>query len=153
MMWNTIMHAHTFASKAELLKKDLLKKTQEATDHFYRLNQVEARRIKLLDKLNVARKIEKKDEATARASAKKAAKAQKELVEALATKDAEIKAIDEKVYAEGQDDACNQGYYPNWVIVLKKLYVPGNSSLRDLGQLDKKKKKKELTLLPLGPSL
>lgn len=111
MMQNSIMsmqHAHAIVYKAELMKKDLLKKTQEATDYLHRLNQVETARAELLDRCNLARRAEQKAEAEAKASVEKAAKAETALVEAFASKDAEIKIADEKVYAEGQADVKEQ---------------------------------------------
>ncbi|GMQ10388.1 hypothetical protein CsSME_00053406 [Camellia sinensis var. sinensis] len=116
----TMQYALAFAYKAELMKKDLVKKTQEATHTLQQLIKVEAARIRLLDKFNVARRSEQWVEAMAKAAEERAAKAENDLAEALATKDAEIKAADEKAYAEGQAD---------------KLFVSKDSPIRDFGQL------------------
>ena len=61
--------------------------------------------------------------------------AEKELQEALATKEAEIKDADEKAYAQGMADvtdtyeqqvkeACNKGVTLGWMSLLKNLNVP-----------------------------
>ena len=82
------------------------------------------------------------------------AEAQKELQHALATKEAKIKAADEKTYAEGAADvkedykkqvkqACNKGFTLGWMAALKKLDVPEDSPLKNADDL----------LLPFPPTL
>ncbi|GMP87933.1 hypothetical protein CsSME_00040107 [Camellia sinensis var. sinensis] len=106
-----------------LMKRGLIKKTHEATSLLYQLNQVEAVRIRLLDKLNLATNGEQLAEAAANASGEKVSKARKKLAEALASKDAKNKATDEKACAEGQEE-------------VRKQYKKQDSPLRDLNQLN-----------------
>ncbi|GMQ10384.1 hypothetical protein CsSME_00053404 [Camellia sinensis var. sinensis] len=127
----TMQHAHAFAYKADLMKKDLIKKEQEATDTLQQLNEAEATRMRLLDKFNAARRGEQWTEATTKAAKKRATKVENDLAKALATKDTEIKATDEKAYAE----ACNRGYCLRWAMALEKLSDSKDSPLRDFGQL------------------
>ncbi|XP_028101366.1 uncharacterized protein LOC114300706 [Camellia sinensis] len=80
-------------------------------------------------------------EAEKREAEDKTSQAQKELQEALATKEAKIKDADEKAYAQGMADvteayeqqvkqACNRGFSLGWISLLKKLNVPEDSPLR-----------------------
>ncbi|XP_028055281.1 uncharacterized protein LOC114259459 [Camellia sinensis] len=105
---------NSFPFKVELMKKDLVKKTQEATNLLSFLNQAEASNRNLMDKAKAVRttqgKVEAKEEETESAaeSAKAKAKAtevrvtevKEKLKEALDSKKAKIKAADEKAYAE-----------------------------------------------------
>ena len=81
------------------------------------------------------------------------AQAEKELQEALATKEAEIKDADEKAYAQGMTDimeayeiqvkqACNKGFTLGWMSLLKKLNVPEDSPFKNA----------DLIPLPLPPA-
>ncbi|THG23559.1 hypothetical protein TEA_015347 [Camellia sinensis var. sinensis] len=114
----------------------------------------------LIDRAEVAKKAQ--DEALVKADAaeaiakvletekneaqEKTAEAQAELQVALTTKDVEIKAADEKAYAEGAADvnedykkqvkqACNKGFTLGWMAALKKLAVPEDSPLKNAGDL------------------
>ncbi|XP_028104877.1 uncharacterized protein LOC114303898 [Camellia sinensis] len=76
----------------------------------------------------------------------KAIELEAKLQEALDSKDAEVKAADEKVFEEGQaavrdqykgqvNLACNRGYYLGWMAALNKIYVLMDSPLWDINQL------------------
>ncbi|XP_028087291.1 uncharacterized protein LOC114287992 [Camellia sinensis] len=109
-----IQHVHSFATKAEAFKEELVHKTKEVAGFLTSLNNVEAKMKLLLDQAKVAKQAqdqtEEKVEAVEavadvfRAEAKEfEAKISK--VEAnLATKAPKIKAADEKAYAKGQAD-------------------------------------------------
>lgn len=58
-----------------------------------------------------------------------------------------MNGVHEKAYSEGKANirdqyrkqvnlACNKGYYLEWMVALKKLYVPEDSPLGDTNQLD-----------------
>ncbi|XP_028069005.1 uncharacterized protein LOC114271592 [Camellia sinensis] len=94
------------------------------------------------EKFDSAEAIRKVAESQKRKAEEKIAPAQKELQEALATKEAEIRDADEKAYAQGMDDvteayekqvkeACNKGFTLGWMPLLKKLNVPEDSPLRN----------------------
>lgn len=81
------------------------------------------------------------------------AEARKELQDALAAKEAKIKAADERAYTEGAVDvkedykkqvrqACNKGFTLGWMAALKKLEVPEDSPL----------KKADVLSLPFPPT-
>lgn len=93
------------------------------------------------EKAESAEAIRKVSEAQKRETEEKMDQAQKELQEALATKEAKIKDVDEKAYAQGMADvteaykrqvkqACNRGFSLGWISLLKKLEVPEDSPLR-----------------------
>lgn len=146
--------------KTEITRKELVRKTQEAANLLSSLNQAEANNRHLMDKAKAASAAQTEAEAktkeaivvaeaakaVAEATEVKAARVEEKLKEALESKEAEIKAADEKAYAEGQADvrdaykaqvnqACNQGYYLGWIATLNKLSVPADSPLRDINQL------------------
>ncbi|XP_028076669.1 uncharacterized protein LOC114278747 [Camellia sinensis] len=98
------------------------------------------------EKVDAAEAIVKVLTAEKKEAEEKMAEAQKELQDALATKEAEIKATDEKAYAEGMVDikedyrkqvkqACNRGFTLGWMAALKKLDVPKDSLLKNAGDL------------------
>ncbi|XP_028057547.1 uncharacterized protein LOC114261478 [Camellia sinensis] len=156
-----IQHVHSFAVKAESMKKELVKKTQDAAGFISSLKKAEAKIKGLLDKAKAARaaqgKVDERAQA-AKAMAKvvkdeakeaevKGTKAKAELKEALVTKEAELKVVDEKAYSEGQADvrdaykkqvnlACNRGYYLRWMATLKELSIPEDSPRRDTNRLN-----------------
>ncbi|XP_028099777.1 uncharacterized protein LOC114299268 [Camellia sinensis] len=125
------------------------KKAQdEAANSLKSLNRAEGKMMALMDQANAAKKAQ--DEAEEKVGATKAIlkvfeaekkeaeakmiKAQKELQDALATKEVEIKVTDEKAYTKGAADvkedykkqvrhACNKGYTLGWMVALKELAV------------------------------
>ncbi|XP_028118414.1 uncharacterized protein LOC114315986 [Camellia sinensis] len=106
------------------------------------------------EKAESAEAIRKVSESQRKESKEKTAQAEKELQEALATKEAEIKDADEKAYAQGMVDvteayeiqvkqACNKGFTHGWMSLLKKLNVPEDSPFRNV----------DLIPLPFPPAL
>lgn len=157
--WETfsnIQYVHCHEAKAELVKKDLTKKTQEAIGLLSSLNKAKANNRGLMDKATTAQSTQPKVEAAAREVEEKAkaaeakyAKAEvkakiaenkSKLAETLEAKEAEIKAADDKASAKGQADvrdqykkqvnlAYNKGYFLGWMATLKKLFVLEDSPL------------------------
>ncbi|XP_028085052.1 neurofilament medium polypeptide-like [Camellia sinensis] len=95
------------------MKKELVSKTKEAANLQKTINKAKVEMKNFIEQAKVAKKAQ--DEAEERPGAAEAiakvleaeaktAEAQAELVVALATKEAEIKAADEKAYAEGMAD-------------------------------------------------
>ncbi|XP_028066636.1 uncharacterized protein LOC114269498 [Camellia sinensis] len=130
---SAIQHAHSFALQTEEMKKELVHKTKKAARLLKSLNKAKAKMKSLIDQANAAKQAQ--DEAEKKAGAAEAvaevfkaenkeaeakiAKAQAELRTALAIKDAEIKAADEKAYAERAADVredyktgMQQGLHP-----------------------------------------
>ncbi|XP_028112814.1 uncharacterized protein LOC114310916 [Camellia sinensis] len=117
-----IQHAYSFAMQAEEMKKELVHKTKEAAGLLKSLNKAEAKMKALIDQAKTAKQAQ--DEAEEKAGAAEAtaevlkaekkeaeaktAKAQAELRATLATKDAEIKAEDDKAYAKGVADVLEE---------------------------------------------
>ncbi|XP_028085632.1 axoneme-associated protein mst101(2)-like [Camellia sinensis] len=113
-----IQYSHSFAMQAFAIKKELANKTREAAGLQKTINKAEAKMKTLTDQAEAAKKAqdEAKEKAdTAEAIAKvlaaekkeaeaKMIEAQKKLQDALAIKEAEIKAADEKAYTEGVAD-------------------------------------------------
>ncbi|XP_028070245.1 protein WEAK CHLOROPLAST MOVEMENT UNDER BLUE LIGHT-like 2 [Camellia sinensis] len=113
-----IQHGHSFAMQAFNIKKELANKTKEAAGLQKTINKAEAKMKTLINQAEEAKKA--KDEAKERAEAAEAitkvleaekkeveakiADAQVELIAALATKNVEIKATDERAYNEGVVD-------------------------------------------------
>ncbi|XP_028061893.1 nucleolar protein dao-5-like [Camellia sinensis] len=151
-----IQHGHSFTMQAFAIKKELANKTREAASLQKIINKAVTKINTLTNQAEVAKKAQDKAEektdvakaiAKVLAAEKKEAKAkmveaQKELQDALATKEAEIKLADEKAYAEGATDikedckkqvrhACNKGYTLGWMAALKGLAVPEDSPLRE----------------------
>ncbi|XP_028070420.1 uncharacterized protein LOC114272901 [Camellia sinensis] len=155
-----IQHGHSFAMQAFNIKKELANKTKEAAGLQRTINKAEAKIKTLMKQAEEAKKAQEEVEERAGAAdaiAKvleaekkeveaKTADAQAELIAALATKDAEIKAMDEKAYAEGAADvkedykrqvrkACNKGYTLGWMAALKVLAIPEDSPLKNASSL------------------
>ncbi|XP_028059585.1 uncharacterized protein LOC114263285 [Camellia sinensis] len=124
-----IQRTHSFATKAEAFKKELVCKTKEAVGFLASLNNAEVKMMILLDQAKATKQaqdqVEEKTQAAeavayvlrtkAKESEAKIAKAEAELREALATKASEIKAANKKAYAEGQAnvrDAYNEQAKP-----------------------------------------
>ena len=93
------------------------------------------------EKAEAAEAIKNVAEAEKKEAQAKAAQAEQELHDALATKDAEIKAADDKAYAQGIADvtedyklqvkqACNRGFSLGWMSLAKKLDLPADSPWR-----------------------
>ncbi|XP_028053432.1 uncharacterized protein LOC114257827 [Camellia sinensis] len=143
------------------IKKELVNKTKEAASLLKTVNKAEAKMKTLMDQAKAAKQAQDEAEERARAAeaiAKvlevekkeaeaKIAEAQAELIATLATKEAEIKAADEKAYAEGAADvredykkqvkkACNKSCSLGWMASLKELAVPEDSPLKDDSLLD-----------------
>ncbi|XP_028126570.1 microtubule-associated protein futsch-like [Camellia sinensis] len=113
-----IQHTHSFSMQSFETRKELADKTREAASLQRAAKKTEAKMKTLSDQAEEAIKAE--DEAEEKADAAEAiaivltakkkeaeakmAEAQKELQHALATKEAEIKAADERAYAEGAAD-------------------------------------------------
>ncbi|XP_028104655.1 uncharacterized protein LOC114303706 [Camellia sinensis] len=111
-------HGHFFVMQAFNIKKELANKTKEVVGLQKAINKAEAKMKTLMKQAEEAKKAQKEaDERTGAAEAiakvfegekkeaeGKTADAQAELITALATKDAEIKAADKKAYAEGVAD-------------------------------------------------
>ncbi|GMP46499.1 hypothetical protein CsSME_00014623 [Camellia sinensis var. sinensis] len=142
------------------IKKELTRKTKKAAGLLKTVNKAEAKMKTLIDQAKAAKQAQ--DEAEERAGAavaivevlkaekkeveEKIAEAQAELIATLATKDAEIKAADEKAYAEGEAnvcedykkqvrEACKKGFTLGWMAALKELAILEDSPLRDVGRL------------------
>ncbi|XP_028109696.1 uncharacterized protein LOC114308328 [Camellia sinensis] len=113
-----IQHADSFAMQAFDIKKELVNKTKEAASLLKIVNKAEAKMKTLMDQAKLAKQAqEEADEKAGAAEAvakvlevekkeaeAKTAEAQAELIVALATKEAEIKAADEKAFAEEAAD-------------------------------------------------
>ncbi|XP_028088135.1 uncharacterized protein LOC114288741 [Camellia sinensis] len=113
-----IQHGHSFAIQAFTINKEFANKTREAVGLQKTINKAEAKMKTLIDQAEAAKKAQ--DEAEEKADAAEAiakvlaaekketeakiVEAQKELQDALATKEAEIKAADGKTYAKGAAD-------------------------------------------------
>ncbi|XP_028096698.1 uncharacterized protein LOC114296591 [Camellia sinensis] len=163
-----IQQRHSLAVKIEELKKKLSNKTKQVAKLLSSLNKAEARIRSLQDKAKAAQLAQSKAEDSTEAAEnvvvvakdeaqeakEKESQAQIELQMELATKAAEIKAADEKAYAEEAanvrdaykkqvNEACNKGYTLGWMSALKELVVPNDSPLCDASQLT----------LPFSPTL
>ncbi|XP_028068297.1 uncharacterized protein LOC114270867 [Camellia sinensis] len=150
-----IQRGHSFAMQAFAIKNELANKTRETAGLQKTINKAETKMKTSTDQAEAAKKAqdeaeEKADVAEAIAKVlavekkeveAKMVEAQKQLQDALATKKAEIKAADEKAYAEEAADvrddykkqvrqACNKGYTLGWMAALKELVVPEDSPLR-----------------------
>ncbi|XP_028096046.1 uncharacterized abhydrolase domain-containing protein DDB_G0269086-like [Camellia sinensis] len=115
---SAIQHAHSFSMQAFEVRKELADKIREVAALQKSLNRAKDKMETLADQAEAAVKAqdaakEKADAAEAIAKVlsaekkeaeAKMAEAQKELQDALATKEAEIKVADEKAYAEGVAD-------------------------------------------------
>ncbi|XP_028123335.1 uncharacterized protein LOC114320395 [Camellia sinensis] len=115
---SAIQHAHFFTMQAFDIKKELTRKTKEVAGLLKTINKAEAKMKTLIDQTNTSKQAQ--DEAKERAGVvvaivevlraekieveEKIAEAQAKLIADLATKDAEIKAADEKAYAERAAD-------------------------------------------------
>ncbi|XP_028104462.1 uncharacterized protein LOC114303520 [Camellia sinensis] len=151
-----IQHAHSFTMQAFNIKKELVNKTKEATSLLKIVNRVEAKMKTLMDqtrqqdeaeeRAGAAEAIAKVLEAEKKEAEAKIAEAQAKLIAALATKDAEIKAADEKAYAEGTADvkedykkqvkpACNKGFTLGWMDALTELAVFEDFPLKNASNL------------------
>ncbi|THG11022.1 hypothetical protein TEA_028838 [Camellia sinensis var. sinensis] len=118
-----IQHLHSHVVKAKAIKKELVKKTQEVAGFLASLNKAETKIKGMLDKANaakvaqgkakdrtkvakaiveaVAEAIVKVAKAKANVAEVRVAEVEAKLEAELKTKEAEIKAADEKAYAEG----------------------------------------------------
>ncbi|XP_028057545.1 uncharacterized protein LOC114261474 [Camellia sinensis] len=110
-----IQHVHSHAVKAKLVKKVLVKKTQETATLLASLNEAETCTQNLMDKAKAAKIAKNKAKAkaeAAKADAKaakvRAAEAEAKLTEALEVKDAKIKSANKKAFKEGQAAICDQ---------------------------------------------
>ncbi|XP_028087777.1 uncharacterized protein LOC114288465 [Camellia sinensis] len=108
-----IQYTHSFACQAFDMKKELVSKTKEAASLQKTINKAKAEMKNFIEQAKVTKKAQDEAEerpGVAEAIAKvleveaKTAEAQAELIVALAIKEAEIKAADEKAYAEGMAD-------------------------------------------------
>ncbi|XP_028094884.1 uncharacterized protein LOC114294890 [Camellia sinensis] len=113
-----IEHSHSFVMQAFAIKKELANKTREAANLSKSLSKAEGKMKTFTEQAEAAKKAQ--DEAEEKADAAEAiakvltaekkeaeakmVEAQKKLQDALATKESEIKAIDEKAYVEGAAD-------------------------------------------------
>lgn len=151
-----IQHTHSFSVQSFENREKLDKKKREVFS-LQKTNKNLQSKIKILedqaeDGIKAQNDAEEKAEsveairnvleAQKRETEEKMSQAQKELQDALATKEAEVKAANEKAYAEGVADvtanyekqvkqACNKGFTLSWMSLLKKLDVPKDSSLRN----------------------
>ncbi|XP_028122969.1 uncharacterized protein LOC114320075 [Camellia sinensis] len=151
-----IQYAHFFSMQAFKMRKELADKIREVAGLQKTIKKAEVKMKTLSDQAEAA--IKAKDEAEEKTDAveaikkvleaqkkeveEKMAAAQKELQDALVTKEAKIQAIDEKAYVEGAADvkedykkqvkqACNKGFTIGWMTALKKLDVPEDSPLKN----------------------
>ncbi|GMP60614.1 hypothetical protein CsSME_00023399 [Camellia sinensis var. sinensis] len=118
MMQHSVLHAHSFTTKAEAVKKELTQRTKEATRLLFSLNQAKARACYFMDKSKAiqAAQSQAEEKAEAAEAITEAAQAEAELKNALGSKEAEIKEADEKAYYKQQLNlACNKGYYLGWM--------------------------------------
>ncbi|XP_028073924.1 helicase SWR1-like [Camellia sinensis] len=111
-----IQHAHSYAVKTEMTRKELVKKTKEAAKLLSSLNQAEAKNRALLDQAKASKAAqdlaeEKAKKADAEAEAARAdleavkakiANLEAKMQAALDSKEPEVKATDEKAFEEGQ---------------------------------------------------
>ncbi|CAL5348268.1 unnamed protein product [Camellia sinensis] len=151
-----IQHAHSFSVQSFENRKELADKKREVAS-LQKANKSLQSQMKTLEdqaeaaikaqnvakeKAESAEAIKKVLEVEKRVAKEKMTQAQKELQEALATKEAEVKAADKKGYNEGVADvttdyekqvkqACNKGFTLGWMSLLKKLEVPKDSPLRN----------------------
>ncbi|KAF5932637.1 hypothetical protein HYC85_028808 [Camellia sinensis] len=153
---SAIQHAHSFSvqsfknrERMTEMKKEFsalqktnkglqlkMKKLEDQAEAATKAQQIAEEKVESAEAIrNVAEaeKIEAKD---------RKAQAEKELQEALATKDVEIKEADEKAYAQGMADvteeyklqdrqACNRGFSLGWMSLIKKLDLPADSPFRN----------------------
>ncbi|XP_028054924.1 uncharacterized protein LOC114259127 [Camellia sinensis] len=151
-----IQHAHSFSIQSLENRKELADKRKEVASLQKANKSLQSKMKKLEDqaeavikakddtdeKAGAAEAINKVLEAQRKESEEKMAQAQKELQDVLATKDAELKAADEKGYNEGVADvivdyekqvkqAYNKGFTLGWMALLKKLEVSEDSPLRN----------------------
>ncbi|XP_028121763.1 uncharacterized abhydrolase domain-containing protein DDB_G0269086-like [Camellia sinensis] len=149
-----IQHAHSFSMQAfetrekltdmkrelSVLKKEnkaaliKMKKLEDQAEAATKAQQMAEEKAKSAEAIKKVAEAEKRDAEVKKAQAKK------ELVEALATKNAEITEADEKAYAQGMANvaedyklhvrqACNRGFSLGWLSLAKKLNVPEDSPL------------------------
>ncbi|XP_028103834.1 KNR4/SMI1 homolog [Camellia sinensis] len=155
-----IQHPHSYATKTEMMRKDLAKKTIETTKLLTFLNKAEASNRALMDKAKDAKIAQSLAEEKAKATDNEAEAAKAELAaikakvadleaklqEAIANKEAEVKAADEKAFEEGQaavreqyreqvNLGSNRGYYFGWMAALNKMDVAMDFDLRDISKL------------------
>ncbi|XP_028082077.1 uncharacterized protein LOC114283465 [Camellia sinensis] len=117
-----IQQVHSLAVKTDEFKKELTKKTKEVAKLLAPLNKAEARIEDLLDKAKatelalktvedraeVVENVIKVAQTEAKEAKEKETEAQTELQTALATKEVEIKAADEKAYTKGAADVRDE---------------------------------------------
>ncbi|GMP87758.1 hypothetical protein CsSME_00040002 [Camellia sinensis var. sinensis] len=150
-----IQHAHSISMQAFETRERLADMKREVSALKKESKTLQLKMKKLEDQAEVATKaqtlaeekaesaeaIKKVAEAEKKEVEDKKAQAEKELQDALSTKDAEIKAADEKAYAQGMADvteeyklqvrqACNRGFSLGWMALAKKLNIPDDSPLR-----------------------
>ncbi|GMP42759.1 hypothetical protein CsSME_00012391 [Camellia sinensis var. sinensis] len=144
-----IQHAHSFSVQS-FENREKLTETKREVSSLQKANKSLQSKMKKLEEQaeaavkaqNVAKEkaesaeaIKKVLESDKREAEEKMTQAQNELQEALATKEAEVKAADEKGYNEGVADvttdyekqvkqAYNKGFTLGWMTLLKKLVSP-----------------------------
>ncbi|XP_028052732.1 unconventional myosin-XVIIIa-like [Camellia sinensis] len=153
---NHLGHAHSFSLQSFENRKELADKKRVVSSLQKTNKSLQSKMKTLEDQAEAAIKtqndaeentesaeaIRKVLEVPKREAKEKMSQAQKELQDALATKEAEVKAADEKGYNEGVADvmadyekqvkqACNKGFTLGWMTLLKKLEIPDDSSLRN----------------------
>ncbi|THG04386.1 hypothetical protein TEA_023479 [Camellia sinensis var. sinensis] len=162
-----IQHAHSFSVQSFENRKELANKKREVSS-LQKTNKNLQSKMKTLEdqaeatikaqndteeKAGSIEAVKKVLKAEKEEAGEKTAQAQKELQEALATKDAELTAADEKGYNEGVADvtadyekqvkqACNKDFALGWMTLLKKLEIPEDSPLRNI----------DVLLLPFPPT-
>ncbi|XP_028121383.1 uncharacterized protein LOC114318619 [Camellia sinensis] len=109
------------------IKKELVNKTKEAAGLLKTANAARKAQDEAEEKADAAEAVAKVLEVEKKEAEVKTAEAQAKLIVSLATKDAEIKAADEKAYAEGAADV--REYYKKQV--KQELAVPEDSRLRE----------------------
>ncbi|XP_028067631.1 uncharacterized protein LOC114270365 [Camellia sinensis] len=149
-----IQHAHSFSMQSFENRQKVVDLKREVSALKKDSKSLESKMKKLEDQAEAASKAQQMAEEKAESAEairkvaeaekefkSKMVQAEKELQEALATKNAEIKEVDEKAYAQGMADvteeyklqvrqACNRGFSLSWMALAKKLNVPDDSPLR-----------------------
>ena len=156
VFFQAIQHAHSFSMQSfqnrdqlgdlrrefSALKKEnktLLSKMKKLEDQAEAATKAQTL---VEEKAEAAEAIKTVAESQKKETVGRAAQAEKELHEALATKEAEIKEADEKAYAQGVADvtedyklqvrqACNRGFSLGWMSLIKKLDLPVDSPFRN----------------------
>ncbi|CAL5404747.1 unnamed protein product [Camellia sinensis] len=87
----SIRHTHSFTLKVEMMKKDLTKKTLEATEYLRQLNETNRKGEKQQAAITATKAKTQKVKLAAKATQERATKVERKLATTLATKEEQIK--------------------------------------------------------------